>query len=232
MRCYSQKARRATPQYGTYPPSSPTPDYDVSTHTLVLDKEASSPSQSNAPSPDGSPETSPLSTDDALVLYPSIVTSLIASTDVPPSVPAIVSTITEMERAGYLSKVEVINDVKDADSQGLAMVRYQPVLSTSSGRHGATDIPAFASSSTSENECVVAKHVLSAVVNHLNIQRKPTLDISAFISPQLESESVFKTFIPDVDFDGNRLSAILDQPLEFLDDAPLPDFAMVFGMDA
>jgi hypothetical protein len=43
---------------------------------------------------------------------------------------------------------------------------------------------------------------------------------------------VFKTFILDVDSDGNRLSAILDQPLEFLDNAPVPHSAMVLGMNA
>jgi hypothetical protein len=43
---------------------------------------------------------------------------------------------------------------------------------------------------------------------------------------------VFKTFIPDVNSDGSRLSAILDQPLEFLDGAAVPHSAMVLGMNA
>ena len=43
---------------------------------------------------------------------------------------------------------------------------------------------------------------------------------------------MFKTFIPDVDSDGNRLSAILDQPSEFLDGATVPDSAVVVGLSA
>jgi hypothetical protein len=142
-----------------------------------------------------------------------------------------------MEQTGDLSKGGVTNDVKDANNMGLAMVRYQPVPGAPSGRRRGIDIPAFASSSSSENKVIVAKRVsnvpvLGAATKHQNIQREPTLDISAFISPQLEFESVFKTFIPDVDSDGNRLSAILDQSLEFLDGASLPDSAMVLGMNA
>jgi len=71
-----------------------------------------------------------------------------------------------------------------------------------------------------------------AAVEHKSIERQPMLNISAFMSPQLEFESVFKTFIPDVDSDDNRLSVILDQALEFLDGVPIPHSAMVLGMDA
>jgi hypothetical protein len=174
--------------------------------------------------------------DNALVVCSLAVASPAASTELPPSAPATISTVTEMEQPADLFKGEVISDVKDADNDSLAMVRYQPVLGTLSGRCGATDIPAVASSSTSENKGVIAKRVLGvsagAAVEHQSIEREPTLDISAFMSPQLEFESVFKTFIPDVDSDGNRLSAILDQPLEFLDGAPLPHSSMVHGMNA
>ena len=73
---------------------------------------------------------------------------------------------------------------------------------------------AFASSS-SENKGVNANRVpnvpvVGAAIEHQSIQREPTLNISVFISPQLEFESVLEPFIPDVDSDGNRLSAILD----------------------
>jgi len=236
IRRYSQKTRRATPQYGTYPPSSTTPDHDASALNVVLNNNASSPSQINAPSPDESSETSPLATDYALVICSSAVASPAASTELPPSASATISTVTEMEQAVDLFKGEVINDVQDTNNNSLAMVRYQPVLGTSSGRCGAADIPAVACSSTSENKGVIAKRVHSvpvrAAVERQSIEREPMLDISAFMSPQLEFESVFKTFIPDVDSDGNRLSAILDQSLEFLDGAPLPQSSMVLGMNA
>jgi hypothetical protein len=98
-------------------------------------------------------------------------------------------------------------------------------------------IPTLAcSSSTSENKDVIAKRVPSvpvrAAVEHHNIEREPMLDNSTFMSPQLEFESVFKTYILNVDSGGNRLSAILDQPLEFFDGAPVPHSAMVLGMNA
>jgi hypothetical protein len=237
IRRYSQKTERATPQYGTYPPSSPIPDHDASALTVVLDNNASSPSQMNAPSPDGPPETSPLPMDNALVVCSSAAASPAASTELSPSAPATISTVTEMEQAADLFKGEVINDAKDADSNNLAMVRYQPVVGTSSGRHGGVDTPPSTSFSTFKVKGVVTKHVsnvpvLNAAVEHQIIEREPMLDISAFMSPQLEFESVFKTFIPDVDSDGNRLSAILDQPLEFFDGAPVPHSAMVLGMNA
>jgi len=235
IRRYSQKTRRATPQYGTYPPSSTTPDHDASALNVVLNNNASSPSQINAPSPDESSETSPLATDNALVICSSAVPSPAASTELPPSAPTTIS-VTEMEQVADLFKGEVINNVQDANNNSLAIVRYQPVLGTSSGPCGAADIPAIACSSTSENKGVIAKRVPSvpvrAAVEHQIIEREPRLDISAFMSPQLEFESVFKTFIPDVDSDGNRLSAILDQSLEFLDGAPLPHSSMVLGMNA
>ena len=236
IRRYSQKTRQATPQYGTYPPSSHTPDHDASALTIVLDNNASSPSQMNAPPPDGSPETSSLPTDNTLVVRSSAVPSPAASTELPPSAPATISTVTEMEQAANLFKGEDSNDTKDADNNTLAMVRYQPVVG-SSGHRGGVDIPPSTSFLTSKAKGVVAKRVsnvpvLDAAVEHQIIEREPELDISAFMSPQLEFESVFKTFIPDVDSDGNRLSAILDQPLEFLDGAPVLHSAMMLGMNA
>ena len=237
IRRYSQKTRRATPQYGTYPPSSPIPDHDASALTIVLDNNASSPSQMNAPSPDGSPETSPLPTDNTLVVCSSAVASPAASTELPPSTPATVSTVTEMEQSANLFEGEVINDAKDADNNSLAMVRYQSVVRTSSGRRGGVDISPSTSFLTSKAKGVVSKGVSNvpvrhAAIEHQIIEREPKLDISAFMSPQLQFESVFKTFIPDVDSDGNRLSAILDQSFEFLDGAPVPYSAMMLGMNA
>ena len=243
MRRYSQKTRRATPQYGTYPPSNPTPDHDASSPTVILDNNPSSPSQIDAPPLDGSSETSPLPTDNPLVVCSSAVTSPAASTELPPSAPATISTVTEMEQAANLFKGEDSNDTKDADNNTLAMIRYQPVVG-SSGHRGGVDIPPSTSFLTSKAKGVVAKRVsnvpvLDAAIEHQNIQREPTLDISAFMSPQLEFESVFKTFIPDVDSNGNRLSAILDQSLEFLDQSlefldgtPVPHSAMMLGMNA
>src|SRR5258708_1097065 len=206
MRRYFPKARRAISQYGTYPPSSHIPDHDASALNVVLDNNASSPSQINAPSPDGSPETSPLPTDNALVVSLSVITLPAPSTELPPSALATPSTGTEMEQAGDLFKGEVINDVKDADNMDLAMARYQPVVGTSSGgRGGIDDTPTFASPSISKNKGVIANRVpnvpIRAAFEHQSIQSEPALDISAFMSPQLECESVFKTFIPDVESD-------------------------------
>jgi len=160
-----------------------------------------------------------------------------ASIELSRSAPTTSSTPTKKEQAGNLSKSEINNVVQDADNKGLAMVRYELILGASFGRRGGIDIPAFASSSTFKNKGVVAKRVsnvpvLSATIDHHNVQRVPTLDITAFLSPQLESESVFKTFMPDVDPDGNRLSAILDQPSEFLDGATIPHSAVVVGLSA
>ena len=198
IRRYSQKARRATPQYGTYPPSSPTPDHDASALNVVLDNNASSPSQINAPFPDGPLETSPLPTDNASVVCSSAVTSPAASTELPPSAPATISTATEMEQAAYFPKGEVINDAKDADNDNLAIVLYQPVVGTSSGHRRCIDVPTSTSLATSKAKGVVAKGVsnvpvLDAAVEHHIIEREPMLDISALMSPQLEFESVFKT---------------------------------------
>jgi len=131
MRRCSQKARCATPQYGTYPPSNLIPDHDASALNVVLDNNASSPSQINTPSPDGSSETSPLATNNALVICSSAVVSPAVSTKLPPSAPATISTATEMEQAAGFFKGEATSDIKHADSMGLAMVRYQPVLGTS-----------------------------------------------------------------------------------------------------
>ena len=236
MRRCSQKTGRATPQYGTYPPSNPTPDHDASSLTVILENNPSSPSQIDAPTLDGSLETSPLPTDNPLVVCSSAVTSPAASTE-HPSAPATITTVTEMEQPADLFKGEVIDDAKDADNNTLAIVHYQPVVGTSSGHRGGIDIPPSTSFSTSRAKGVVAKGVsnvpvLDAAVEHQIIEREPKLDISAFMSPQLQFESVFKTFIPDVDSDGNRLSAILDQPLQFFEGAPVPHSAVVLGMNA
>ena len=87
IRHYSQKARHAAPQYGTYLPSNSTPDHDASSLTVVLDINASTPSHVNASSPDEFLETSPLPKDNALVVYPSAVTSPTTSTELPPLPP-------------------------------------------------------------------------------------------------------------------------------------------------
>ncbi|KIM36160.1 hypothetical protein M413DRAFT_31913 [Hebeloma cylindrosporum] len=294
MRRYSPKPRRSTPAYGTYPPSNPTPGDDTSVLDIVPDHTASSSPLSpvNTPSHEGSLETSALPMDNALVVYRPVVASPIASPSaldivseieqvvnlskgevtndvkdvdsnalamvryqpvfgispkhhgcidilafasrpqtqeyrtraylgtLPPSVVSF-SIITELERAGDLSKEEATIEVKDGDNKELAMVRYQPVLDASYERRGGVDIPAAASSSTFENNNVIVKRVLNVpiAVNRQSIQRDTTFDMSGFFSPRLES--VFKTF---VGFDDNRLSAILDQGVEFSEGpgTPLP----------
>jgi hypothetical protein len=111
MRRYSQKERRATPQYGTYPLFSSTPDHDASALTVVLDNNASALCHINASSPDESLETSPLQKDDALFVYPPADTSPSASTELLPSASATLSTATETEQDGTLSKGKATSDV-------------------------------------------------------------------------------------------------------------------------
>lgn len=125
-----------------------------------------------------------------------------------------------------MAKGEVTNNVRDASRVAIARVPYQPAIATSPKRRGFYGIPAFASlSSMSEDQGVVARRIrnvptLGASVRHRGAHHKPMLDISAFLSPQPEFESLFKTFIPDVDSDGNRLSAVLDQAMELPDGTP------------
>lgn len=130
MRSYSQKAHRATTQYGTYPPSNSTLDHDASALSAVLDN-ATAPCHINASPPDESLETSPLPKDGALATYPPENTSPAASTEFLPSAPATLSTTIKTEQDGNFSKGEATSDVND--------IRYQPVFGTSSGHRGGID---------------------------------------------------------------------------------------------
>jgi hypothetical protein len=234
MRRYSPKSRRSTPQYGTYPPSNPTPDHDASVLVLALNHDLPSPSQLSTPSFESTLEISPVFMENPLVASSSAATSSSSaatspsvSVSLPASVPATVATAIEICQTDNLSTGEFINDV---NNNGLATVHYRPAITSSSKRRGFYGIPAFASAAMPEEQGVVARRIRTAPVKHQRIQHEPTLNISAFISPQPEEfDSVFKTFISDVDSNGNRLSALLDQ---FLDETPLLDSAAVIGMNS
>jgi hypothetical protein len=157
----------------------------VSALTVVLDNNASLPSQINAPSPDESPDTSPLPSHgqgfDRMFLSSCIARRVNRALGFDP---CYTSTVTEMEQVANVFKGEVISDVKDADNNNLAIATNLPLVSE---RCGAADIPAVACSSTSENKGAIAKRVpsvpvLDAAVEHQSIERQPMLDISALIT--------------------------------------------------
>ena len=123
----------------------------------------------------------PLPTDNASVVCSSAVTSPAASTGLPPSAPATISTATEMEQAAYFPKGEVINDAKDADNDNLAMVLYQPVVGTSSGHRGGIDVPTSTSLSTSKAKGVVAKGVTNVASRSRRCRRTPYYRTRAYV---------------------------------------------------
>ena len=212
-RRYFENSHGHTPQYGTYPPFSPTPGHDasLSNHDLSL------PLQVEAPCSEGILEIPSHITDHALFASSSAATSPSVATSISPSPLDTRSTATDTDQEGNLCQSKVTNKVEGADEGAITGGPYQPTFAASCGL---LQIATFASlSSMSEEQGVFAKCIIQvptfgAPVQYRSIQPKRTPDISAFLSREPELESVF---IPDVDSDGNRVSGVLDQVVEFID---------------